>query len=68
LGKKAILPKSPNNDLKKGFSVVIAAKMHDWPVKLKGINVLSKCKELQRVIQVFWLLIVESASAVLGFS
>jgi DNA-binding CsgD family transcriptional regulator len=53
LGKKATLPKSPNSDLEKGYTVSQVAEKHGWPeplvwsIKLAGKNDLPKCKELQ---------------------
>jgi hypothetical protein len=52
LGKKAELPKSPNADLKRGFTVPQVAEKHGWTeplvwsIALEGKNDLDRFKAL----------------------
>jgi hypothetical protein len=53
LADPAILPKRPNADLQKGFTVSQTAEKHGWPeslvwaLKLEGKDDAAKCHELQ---------------------
>ena len=54
LGKKAALPKSPNADLKKGFTVPQVAEKHGWSEPLVWSIALEGKDDIQRFKALNW--------------